>query len=101
MTADQIDDSYNGLVSSIDREFRRLKQALAEQEMKEEAERLKKIQVAIRLYLYEIDQFILVERTGEREKQEIQRRQALRTRKRRISAVGTSANFRLSDIRNE
>jgi CHASE3 domain sensor protein len=45
MTATQIDDTYNELVSSIDREFRRLKQALAEQEMKEEAERLKTIQV--------------------------------------------------------
>ncbi|CAF0722947.1 unnamed protein product [Adineta ricciae] len=44
MTATQIDDAYNDLVSSIDREFRRLNQTLAEQEMKEEAERLKKIQ---------------------------------------------------------
>ncbi len=45
MTATQIDNAYNDLVSSIDREFRRLKQTLAEQEMKDEAERLKKIQV--------------------------------------------------------
>jgi len=49
MTATQIDDTYNELVSSIDREFRRLKQALAEQEMKEEAERLKTIQVRTKL----------------------------------------------------
>ena len=47
MTATQIDDAYNDLVSSIDREFRRLNQTLAEQEMKEEAERLKKIQVDV------------------------------------------------------
>ena len=45
MTATQIDTNYNDLVSSIDREFRRLKQVLAEQEIKEEEERLKKIQV--------------------------------------------------------
>jgi len=45
MTSTQIDNTYNDLVSSIDREFRRLKQALAEQEIKEEADRLKKIQV--------------------------------------------------------
>ena len=45
MTATQIDNAYSELVSSIDREFRRLKQVLAEQEIKEEEERLKKIQV--------------------------------------------------------
>jgi CHASE3 domain sensor protein len=45
MTSTQIDNTYNDLVSSIDREFRRLKQVLAEQEIKEEEERLKKIQV--------------------------------------------------------
>jgi CHASE3 domain sensor protein len=49
MTATQIDDTYNELVSSIDRQFRRLRQALAEQEMKDEEERLKAIQVRIRL----------------------------------------------------
>jgi hypothetical protein len=47
MTATQIDNAYNDLVSSIDREFRRLKQVLAEQEIKAEEERLKKIQVKI------------------------------------------------------
>ena len=47
MTATQIENTYNDLVSSIDREFRRLKQVLAEQEIKEEEERLKKIQVKI------------------------------------------------------
>lgn len=46
MTSMQIDNTYNDLVSSIDREFRRLKQVLAEQEIKEEEERLKKIQVS-------------------------------------------------------
>jgi hypothetical protein len=51
MTATQIDNAYNDLVSSIDREFRRLKQTLAEQEMKDEAERLKKIQVKRRISL--------------------------------------------------
>jgi hypothetical protein len=45
MTSAQIDNTYNDLVSSIDREFRRLKQVLAEQEIKEEEDRLKKIQV--------------------------------------------------------
>jgi len=45
MTSTQIENTYNDLVSSIDREFRRLKQVLAEQEIKEEEERLKKIQV--------------------------------------------------------
>lgn len=45
MSATQIDNTYNDLVSSIDRDFRRLKQVLAEQEIKEEEERLKKIQV--------------------------------------------------------
>jgi CHASE3 domain sensor protein len=49
MTATQIDDTYNELVSSIDRQFRRLRQTLAEQEMKDEEERLKAIQVRIRL----------------------------------------------------
>jgi myosin-6 len=44
MTATQIDTAYNDLVSSIDRESRRLKQVLAEQQMKDEEERLKKIQ---------------------------------------------------------
>ena len=44
MTAGDIDEAYNGLVSSIDRESRRLKQILAEQQMKDEEERLKKIQ---------------------------------------------------------
>ncbi len=53
MTATQIDSAYNDLVSSIDRESRRLKQALAEQEMKDEGERLKKIQVKTKLtYIY-------------------------------------------------
>lgn len=45
MSATQIDSTYNDLVTAIDREFRRLKQVLAEQEIKEEEERLKKIQV--------------------------------------------------------
>jgi len=49
MTATQIDNTYNELVSSIDRQFRRLRQTLAEQEMKDEEERLKAIQVRIRL----------------------------------------------------
>ncbi len=48
MTSTQIDNTYNDLVSSIDREFRRLKQVLAEQEIKEEEERLKKIQVKMK-----------------------------------------------------
>jgi len=48
MTSTQIDNTYNDLVSSIDREFRRLKQVLAEQEIKEEEDRLKKIQVKIK-----------------------------------------------------
>lgn len=45
MTAIQIDNAYNDLVSAIDRDFRRLKQVLAEQEIKAEEEHLKKIQV--------------------------------------------------------
>jgi len=45
MTATQIETAYNELMSSIDRESRRLRQTLAEQEMKDEEERLKKIQV--------------------------------------------------------
>ncbi len=45
MTATQIDSAYNELMSSIDRESRRLRQTLAEQEMKQEEERLKRIQV--------------------------------------------------------
>jgi len=49
MTATQIDNTYNELVSSIDRQFRRLRQTLAEQEMKDEEERLKMIQVRIKL----------------------------------------------------
>lgn len=49
MTAIDIDNAYDELVSSIDRESRRLKQVLAEQEMKDEAERLKKIQVRRKL----------------------------------------------------
>lgn len=62
MSSTQIENTYNDLVSSIDREFRRLKQVLAEQEIKEEEERLKKIQVKIyffyskqkRKYVYQI-----------------------------------------------
>jgi hypothetical protein len=45
MTATQIESAYNELMSSIDRESRRLRQTLAEQEMKDEEERLKRIQV--------------------------------------------------------
>lgn len=45
MTGTQIDEAYNQLFSSIDREMRRLKQVLTEQQMKSEGERLKKIQV--------------------------------------------------------
>jgi hypothetical protein len=45
MTATQIETAYNELVSSIDRESRRLKQVLAEQQMKDEEARLKTIQV--------------------------------------------------------
>ncbi len=45
MTSTQIETAYNELMSSIDRESRRLRQTLAEQEMKDEEERLKKIQV--------------------------------------------------------
>lgn len=48
MTAKDIENAYDDLVSSIDREFRRLQQALAEQEMKDEHERLKKIQVKMK-----------------------------------------------------
>jgi len=44
MTGTQIETSYNELFSSIDRETRRLKQILVEQQMKDEEERLKKIQ---------------------------------------------------------
>ena len=47
MTATQIDNAYDDLLSSIDREFRRLEQKIAEQKMKEEQERLKTIQVNI------------------------------------------------------
>lgn len=46
MTADDIENAYNELVSSIERESRRLRQTLAEQHMKDEEERLKKIQVS-------------------------------------------------------
>lgn len=46
MTAVDIESAYDELVSSIERESRRLKQALAEQQMKDEGERLKKIQVS-------------------------------------------------------
>ncbi len=52
MTSTQIDNTYNDLVSSIDREFRRLKQVLAEQEIKEEEERLKKIQVKMKKFIF-------------------------------------------------
>jgi hypothetical protein len=52
MTATQIEDAYNELMSSIDREFRRLKQVLAEQEMKDEEERLKKIEVRKNKYFF-------------------------------------------------
>ena len=45
MNAEQIDAGYNDLVNLIEREFRRLKQIIAEQENKAEEERLRKIQV--------------------------------------------------------
>ena len=45
MIAADIESAYNELVSSIERESRRLKQVLAEQQMKDEEGRLKKIQV--------------------------------------------------------
>ena len=54
MTSTQIDNMYNDLVSSIDREFRRLKQVVAEQEIKEEEERLKKIQVEFHRFSQDI-----------------------------------------------
>ncbi|CAF3259292.1 unnamed protein product [Rotaria socialis] len=47
MKVANIDNAYNDLASSIDREFKRLKQVAAEQDIKEEAERLKKIQVEL------------------------------------------------------
>jgi len=45
MRAVDIEQAYNDVLGSIDREFRRLKQTIAEQNMKDEEQRLKKIQV--------------------------------------------------------
>ena len=45
MTATQIDESYHEVFSLIERETRRLNQILAEHKMREEASRLKVIQV--------------------------------------------------------
>lgn len=53
-----IEQAHTEVLTSIDREFRRLRQTLAEQQMKDEEERLKKIQVncfSIRLIDFSIE----------------------------------------------
>ncbi|CAF3308813.1 unnamed protein product [Rotaria socialis] len=78
MTATQIDNAYNDLVASIDREFRRLKQVAAEQEMKDEQERLKKIQGALENEkLIKSDE----DKRFEQEKDEFRQRSAIEQRR--------------------
>ncbi|CAF1034350.1 unnamed protein product [Rotaria sordida] len=72
-----IDNAYNDLVSSIDREFRRLKQVLAEQEIKEEEERLKKIQMELER---EKKKKLAEEQLLEQEKEEFRQRSAIAQR---------------------
>ncbi|CAF4877025.1 unnamed protein product, partial [Rotaria sp. Silwood1] len=79
MTATQIDDAYNDLVSSIDRELRRLKQALAEQEMKDEQERLKRIQSGLE---HEKHKKLDEDKRSEQEKEEFRQRSAIAQRQR-------------------
>ncbi|CAF1109907.1 unnamed protein product [Adineta steineri] len=79
ITPSEIDDAYNELVSSIDREFRRLKQVLAEQEMKEEAERLKKIQSELE---NEKNKKTNEDKRSAQDKEEFQQRSALVQRQR-------------------
>ncbi|CAF4380876.1 unnamed protein product, partial [Rotaria sp. Silwood2] len=79
MTSTQIDDAYNDLVSSIDREFRRLKQALVEQEMKAEQERLKTIQGELESEKHKkIDE----DKRSEQEKEEFRQRSVIAQRQR-------------------
>ena len=65
----QIDDAYNDLFTSIDRESRRLKQLLAEQELKGEEERLKNIQVTspVRWPAFAFSECLFLERARTRE----------------------------------
>ncbi|CAF2825003.1 unnamed protein product [Rotaria sp. Silwood2] len=79
MTSTQIDDAYNDLVSSIDREFRRLKQALVEQEMKAEQERLKTIQGELES---EKHKKINEDKRSEQEKEEFRQRSVIAQRQR-------------------
>ncbi|UJR27958.1 hypothetical protein I4U23_009216 [Adineta vaga] len=77
ITGAQIDNAYSDLVTSIDREFRRLKQVLAEQEIKEEEERLKKIQTELES---EKKKKIAEEKRVEEEKEESRQRVAIAQR---------------------
>ncbi|CAF1462018.1 unnamed protein product [Adineta ricciae] len=77
ISAVRIDSAYNDLVTSIDREFRRLKQVLAEQEIKEEEERLKKIQMELES---EKKKKLAEEKRIEEEKEESRQRTAIAQR---------------------
>ncbi|CAF2121889.1 unnamed protein product [Rotaria magnacalcarata] len=79
MTATQVEDAYNELVSFIDREFRRLKPALSEQGMKNEQERLKRIENAIE---NEKHKKINEDKHCEQEKEEFQQRSIIPQRQR-------------------
>ncbi|CAF4187090.1 unnamed protein product, partial [Rotaria sp. Silwood2] len=68
-----IDNAYNELVSLIDREFRRLKQVLAQQEVKEE-EHLKKIQMELE---HEKTKKIVEKKRLEQEQEEFRQRSAM------------------------
>ncbi|CAF4984142.1 unnamed protein product, partial [Rotaria sp. Silwood1] len=77
MNSTHIDNAYNDLVSSIDREFRRLKQVLAEQEIKEEEARLKKIQTELER---EKNKKVAEEKRLAQEKEEFRQRSAIAQR---------------------
>ncbi|CAF4171515.1 unnamed protein product, partial [Rotaria sp. Silwood2] len=74
MNSTHIDNAYNDLVSSIEREFRRLKQVLAEQEIKEKEEGLKKIQMELER---ERKKKLAEEKRLEQEKEEFRQRSAI------------------------
>jgi hypothetical protein len=87
MTGSQIENAYNELVSLIDREFRRLKQVLAEQEIKKEEELLKKIQVSLSLMNGSRCDRIQIDGTRTREDEEAQRRKTNESGEGRLSTV--------------
>ncbi|CAF1657741.1 unnamed protein product [Rotaria magnacalcarata] len=98
MTATQIDNAYNDLVASIDREFRRLKQVVAEQKMKDEQDELKRIQSKLENEKHAIfDE----DKRFEQEKEEFRQRSAIAQRQKEEEQLMGKVNAEESHRRKE